>query len=104
MIRPHLLLLDRVKKSGSGARITFEILLLAIGGAILSWVMPCVYPMIPIIISFFGKMSEDKNIGRTTIATFYGLGIAVPLSSLVYWWDFYLGELMMPLLNQNMPT
>ena len=38
--------------------------------------MPCVYPMIPIIISFFGKMSEDKNIGRNTIATFYGLGIA----------------------------
>ena len=53
-----------------------SIFLLAIGGAILSWVMPCVYPMIPIIISFFGKMSEDKNIGRTTIATFYGLGIA----------------------------
>ena len=29
-----------------------SIFLLAIGGAILSWVMPCVYPMIPIIISF----------------------------------------------------
>ncbi len=52
------------------------ILFLAIGGAIISWVMPCVYPMIPIIISFFGKMSEDKNIGRNTIATLYGLGIA----------------------------
>ena len=52
------------------------ILLLAIGGAIISWVMPCVYPMIPIIISFFGKMSEDKHIGRNAIATFYGLGIA----------------------------
>ena len=63
--------------SGSGASNNLmSILLLAIGGAILSWVMPCVYPMIPIIISFFGKMSEDKNIGRTTIATFYGLGIA----------------------------
>ena len=35
-----------------------SILLLAIGGAILSWVMPCVYPMIPIIISFFGKMAQ----------------------------------------------
>jgi len=53
-----------------------SILLLAIGGAILSWVMPCVYPMIPIIISFFGKMAQEKHIGRTTIASFYGLGIA----------------------------
>ncbi len=52
------------------------ILILAIGGAIISWVMPCVYPMLPIIISFFGKMSEDKNIGRNTIALFYGIGIA----------------------------
>ena len=38
--------------------------------------MPCVYPMIPIIISFFGKMSEEKNVSRFTIASFYGLGIA----------------------------
>ena len=38
--------------------------------------MPCVYPMIPIIISFFGKMAQEKHIGRTTIASFYGLGIA----------------------------
>ena len=52
------------------------VFLLAIGGAIISWIMPCVYPMIPIIISFFGKMSDEKNIGRMTIAFFYGLGIA----------------------------
>ena len=55
--------------SASDKKSLLNIFLLAIGGAILSWVMPCVYPMIPIIISFFGKMSEDKNIGRNTIAT-----------------------------------
>ena len=54
----------------------FSIFILAIGGAIISWIMPCVYPMIPIIISFFGKMSEDKNVGKNTIALFYGAGIA----------------------------
>ena len=54
----------------------WTIILLAFGGAIISWIMPCVYPMIPIIISFFGKMSEEKNIGRMTIAFFYGLGIS----------------------------
>jgi len=62
--------------SDSDEKSILNIFLLAIGGAILSWVMPCVYPMIPIIISFFGKMAEDKNIGRNTIATFYGIGIA----------------------------
>ena len=53
-----------------------NLIIIAIGGAILSWVMPCVYPMIPIIISFFGKVSEDKNIGRSSVAALYGLGIA----------------------------
>ena len=53
-----------------------NLIVIAIGGAILSWVMPCVYPMIPIIISFFGKVSEDKNIGRSSVAALYGLGIA----------------------------
>ncbi len=52
------------------------ILILAFGGAVISWIMPCVYPMIPIIISFFGKMSEEKNVSRFTIASFYGAGIA----------------------------
>ena len=32
--------------------------------------------MIPIIISYFGKTSEDKNIGKTTVAILYGAGIA----------------------------
>ena len=50
--------------------------LLAVGGAVLSWVMPCVYPMVPIIISFFGKLSDEKHIGRSAVATMYGLGIS----------------------------
>jgi len=62
--------------SKSKANSLFGIFLLAVGGAILSWVMPCVYPMIPIIISFFGKMAEEKHIGKNTIASFYGLGIS----------------------------
>ena len=66
-------------QSGNNSQIEnslLGILILAFGGAIISWIMPCVYPMIPIIISFFGKMSEEKNVSRFTIASFYGLGIA----------------------------
>ena len=37
------------------------ILLLAFGGAVISWIMPCVYPMIPIIISFFSVKCQKKK-------------------------------------------
>ena len=37
-----------------------NLIIIAIGGAILSWVMPCVYPMIPIIISFLVKLVKIK--------------------------------------------
>ena len=32
--------------------------------------------MIPIIISFFSKMSQEKHVGKNTIALIYGLGIS----------------------------
>ena len=50
--------------------------ILAFGGAVLSWVMPCVYPMIPIIISYFGKLGDEKHIDKKTVAIMYGLGIS----------------------------
>ena len=71
--------LNSLKKNRNGENSLssfLNLIIIAIGGAILSWVMPCVYPMIPIIISFFGKVSEDKNIGRSSVAALYGLGIA----------------------------
>jgi len=43
---------DKVEKNKGNSFL--NLIIIAIGGAILSWVMPCVYPMIPIIISFFG--------------------------------------------------
>ena len=67
---------DTDSSNSSNHKSILGILLLAIGGAILSWVMPCVYPMIPIIISFFSKMSQEKHVGKNTIALIYGLGIS----------------------------
>ncbi len=77
--RPGKLILSSSEEndaSGYKPRSILSLIILAIGGAILSWVMPCVYPMIPIIISFFGKLSEEKHIGKTTVAVLYGSGIA----------------------------
>ncbi len=68
--------LEKNHNGKNGLSSFLNLIIIAIGGAILSWVMPCVYPMIPIIISFFGKVSEDKNIGRSSVAALYGLGIA----------------------------
>ncbi len=68
--------LKKNDEAKTGISSFLNLIIIAIGGAILSWVMPCVYPMIPIIISFFGKVSEDKNIGRSSVAFLYGLGIA----------------------------
>ena len=67
---------EKNQNEKNGLNSLLNLIIIAIGGAFLSWVMPCVYPMIPIIISFFGKVSEDKNIGRSSVASLYGLGIA----------------------------
>ena len=74
----RLVLSSKENDTGSGNKYQsiLSLIILAIGGAILSWVMPCVYPMIPIIISFFGKLSEDRHIGKTSVAVLYGSGIA----------------------------
>ena len=53
-----------------------KLLLSAVLGAMLSWIMPCVYPMIPITISFFGKVAEEKRANKTAVAISYGTGIA----------------------------
>jgi len=53
-----------------------KLILTAIVGAMISWIMPCVYPMIPIILSFFGKLAEEKHTGKTGVAISYGVGIA----------------------------
>ena len=77
--RPDKLMLissEENEANGDKSRSFLSLIILAIGGAILSWVMPCVYPMIPIIISFFGKLSEEKHIGKRTVALLYGSGIA----------------------------
>lgn len=63
------------KTPGGDGFSLWGLFLLAVGGAILSWIMPCVYPMLPIIISFFGQHAEEKDSNRVTVASFYGLGI-----------------------------
>jgi len=64
---------ERAAAAGGGF---LKLLVSAVLGAMLSWIMPCVYPMIPITISFFGKVAEEKHASKTAVAISYGTGIA----------------------------
>ena len=51
------------------------LLLSAFGLGVLSWVMPCVYPMIPITVSFFTKRAEKEHTKPVIDSIVYALGI-----------------------------
>lgn len=63
----------------SGGFLAF--LLLCVGGGLISLVMPCVYPLIPITITYFVKQSEGQKraIGMSSM---YALGIIVSFTGL----------------------
>lgn len=50
-------------------------ILLAISAGLITLLMPCTYPMIPITISFFTKQADAKNSNPLILALLYGLGI-----------------------------
>ncbi len=51
------------------------LLLSAFGLGMLSWLMPCVYPMIPITVSFFTKRAEKEHTKPFLDSLVYSLGI-----------------------------
>ncbi|NOT29008.1 MAG: hypothetical protein HOP15_01010 [Planctomycetes bacterium] len=55
----------------------FLFLLLAVGGGLLTLVMPCTYPMIPITISFFTKQADKRGANALGLSLAYGAGIVL---------------------------
>lgn len=55
----------------------FGFLLLSITAGLITLVMPCTYPMIPITISYFTKQAESRNGNVLSLALVYGLGIVL---------------------------
>lgn len=53
----------------------FALILAAIGAGVVSWTLPCVYPMIPITVSFFLKRSEKDHTKPVMDAAVYSFGI-----------------------------
>ena len=74
--------LDRVRASG-----LIGFLLLAIGAGAAALLTPCVFPMIPLTVSFFTRHAESRSgavraallYGVAIVATFTGLGVAMSL-------------------------
>lgn len=64
--------LDEVIEEG-----LFSFILFAIGMGFLALLTPCVFPMIPITVSFFTKAGEEKDSRPLFSATVYTLGIIV---------------------------
>jgi thiol:disulfide interchange protein DsbD len=73
----------------------FHIIALAGGAAFLMLLTPCVFPMIPITVSFFLKQAENKHLNPVLLATVYALTITVLLSAAV----LVLGSLVISLAN-----
>jgi thiol:disulfide interchange protein len=68
------------------------IVLLAISGALLALVTPCVYPMIPITISVFTKQAHESRSRVLGLAALFGGGIVVSFTSLGFILSAILGE------------
>ncbi|GIT10432.1 MAG: hypothetical protein CM1200mP31_6010 [Candidatus Neomarinimicrobiota bacterium] len=66
-------------------------LLLALSMGFLALLTPCVFPMIPITISFFLKRSEDKNTSPVKGAFVYMLGIVMTFTLLGMLLAIFLG-------------
>jgi thiol:disulfide interchange protein DsbD len=60
-----------------------QIVALAGGAAFLMLLTPCVFPMIPITVSFFLKQAENKHNNPVLLASVYSLTIVVLLSAAV---------------------
>ena len=69
----------------------FSFILFAMGMGFLALLTPCVFPMIPITVSFFTKHGEDNDSNPIFAALIYTLGIIVIFTSLGLLLAFTLG-------------
>lgn len=63
------------------ASLGLQLLLVFVGGLLLN-LTPCVYPMIPITVGYFGAQSEGRISKTFVLALFYVLGLALVYSAL----------------------
>jgi thiol:disulfide interchange protein DsbD len=67
-------------------------LLFAMLGGLVSLVMPCVYPLIPITLTYFIKQSAGSRATGTLLSTAYSAGIVVVFTGIGFVFSLALGE------------
>jgi thiol:disulfide interchange protein DsbD len=65
--------------------------LLATGGGLLSLVMPCVYPLIPITITYFVKQGAGSRGKSLVLAGAYAIGIILVFTAVGFLFSLFLG-------------
>jgi thiol:disulfide interchange protein DsbD len=65
--------------------------LLAIGGGLLSLVMPCVYPLIPITITYFVKQGAGSRAKSLFLSGAYAIGIIVVFTAVGFLFSIFMG-------------
>lgn len=64
-----------------GAPLVLQLVLIFVGGLLLN-LTPCVFPMIPVTVGYFGGQSEGRASKTFILACFYVLGLAIVYSAL----------------------
>lgn len=77
---------QELEKSGLGG-----FFLLAIGGGLLSLIMPCVYPLIPITITYFIKQGAGSRAKSLLLSGAYAAGIIVVFTIVGFLFSIFLG-------------
>jgi thiol:disulfide interchange protein DsbD len=65
--------------------------LLAVGGGLLSLVMPCVYPLIPITITYFVKQGAGSRAKSLLLSGAYAIGIVLVFTAVGFLFSIFLG-------------
>jgi len=67
-------------------------LLLAVGGGLISLVMPCVFPIVPITITYFVKQGDGSRAKSIFLSVAYSLGIIVSFTGIGFLFSTIIGE------------
>jgi thiol:disulfide interchange protein DsbD len=71
---------------------TFGFILFAMGGGLISLVMPCVYPLIPITLTYFVKQGAGSRAKGLALSSAYAVGIIVVFTGIGFLFSLLLGE------------
>ncbi|MCX7969271.1 MAG: thioredoxin family protein [Armatimonadetes bacterium] len=65
---------ERISNALKGGSIAIALVLVFVGGLLMN-LSPCVFPMIPVVIGYFGQQAEGKLVGRVLLGASFLVGL-----------------------------